>query len=327
MLLQLEYQKRSWHGLVVGRAGLDLYPQPAGCKTRDATTFSSDVGGSGGNIAIAMNRAGGQIGLISGLSDDPAGQFVRQRLQTEGIDLSLTNITQGDERTSLALAEVRQQDCEVVIYRNNASDLQMTYSPAVEQAIGQSSNLVVTGTSLITANSRKHTLAMMTHANSVGCQVWLDLDYRPWNWPDQQTTRIVYGEAAELADVLIGNEAEFNVLNDCIEAQIAHSKRKHQVMILKRGVNGCSLFTGSARLDTGIYNVSTLKPYGAGDAFLGNLIICHMATQDWQQAIEAASAAAALVVSQEGCAKAMPTPEALQQLQRQTTMQPKANWS
>ena len=80
---------RLWHGLVVGRAGLDLYPQPSGSKTRDADLFTSDVGGSGANIAVAMRRAGGKVGLISALSDDPVGEYVRQQLTNEGIDLKL----------------------------------------------------------------------------------------------------------------------------------------------------------------------------------------------------------------------------------------------
>ncbi len=326
--LRLAYpDARFWHGLVVGRAGLDLYPQPVGCKTRDATSFASDVGGSGGNIAVAMGRAGGHVGLVSALSDDPVGQFVRQRLKLEGIDLQLTATTEGDERTSLALAEIRQQDCEVVIYRNNPADLQITCDKAIQQAISQSCNLLVTGTSLISADSRHHTLAMMQHACSVGCQVWLDLDYRAWNWPDLQTTQAVYCEAADLAHVVVGNEEEFSVLNSDLEAQIEHCRTRQQIMVLKRGSGGCSLFAGPARLDTGIYPVEACKPYGAGDAFLGNLVINHMASRDWQQAIEAGSAAAALVVSRQGCASAMPSTGELQQLQQQSTITPAAKWS
>ncbi|MEY8212331.1 MAG: PfkB family carbohydrate kinase, partial [Gammaproteobacteria bacterium] len=174
---------RLWHGLVVGRAGLDLYPQPSGSKTRDADLFASDVGGSGANIAVAMRRAGGEVGLISALSDDPVGEYVQQRLKTEGIDLQLMQTTSGDERTSLAIAEERQEDCEVVIYRNNPADLRITCDETIRLAITQSSNLIVTGTSLIEPDSRNQTLEMMEHAKQNDCQVWLDLDYRPWNWP------------------------------------------------------------------------------------------------------------------------------------------------
>ena len=327
-LLNLDYkEKRLYDALVVGRAGLDLYPQPQGGKTRDAELFASDVGGSGANIAIAMKRVGGKIGLISALSDDPVGEFVRQRLDEEGVELDLTQTTYGDERTSLAIAEVRSEDCEVVIYRNNPADLKITFDENISVAISKSSNLVVTGTSLVEANSRKQTLRMMKHAQKNNCKVWLDLDYRKWNWPDQKTTQAVYQEAAEFSDVLVGNEEEFKILQENIILQIKKCNANNQLMILKRGNMGCTLFFGKDRLDTGVYHLTPLKPYGSGDAFLGNVIIKYMSSNDWQLAIETGSAAAAIVVSQQGCASAMPKIEEIELLQSKSTIKPKTIWS
>ena len=320
-------EKRHYDALVVGRAGLDRYPQPAGSKTRYAESFASDVGGSGANIAIAMRRVGGKVGLISAISDDPVGEFVRKRLDLEGVELQFMQTTFGDERTSLAIAEVRQEDCEVVIYRNNPADLRVVFDDNISLAIEQSSNLVVTGTSLIEADSRKQTLKMMAHAYKNKCKVWLDLDYRKWNWPDQETTRLVYQEAALLANVLVGNEEEFQILQEDINLQISQSGSKNQLMILKRGKDGCSLFFGEDRLDTGIYSLPALKPYGSGDAFLGNVIMNYMSSEDWQLAIEAGSAAAALVVSKQGCSSAMPKMEEIELLQKNTTIKPKTIWS
>ena len=74
------------------------------------------------------------------------------------------------------------------------------------------------------------------------CKVWLDLDYRPWNWPDQKTTRFVYQEAAGLTNVLVGNEEEFKILQEDINMQVKQCVASNQVMILKRGKSGCSLF-------------------------------------------------------------------------------------
>ena len=36
--------EKTWHCLVLGRAGLDLYPQVDGSKTRNAKGFSADMG-------------------------------------------------------------------------------------------------------------------------------------------------------------------------------------------------------------------------------------------------------------------------------------------
>jgi 5-dehydro-2-deoxygluconokinase len=306
---------------------MDLYPEPDGCKIQDAVSFSSDLGGSGGNIAVAIAKTGAKVGIITAVSNDAVGNFVRQRLQQSGVDVSLMTNTEADERTSLALAEVRNSECEVVIYRNNAADLKLRYTDSIEFAIAETSNLVVTGTSLIDPESRRHTLEIMTHANESKCQVWLDLDYRAWNWPDLETTRAVYNKAVGLAQVLIGNEEEFAVLCDDLEAQIEQCRQRAQIMILKRGHKGASLYTGKARLDSGIYPLEPLKPYGSGDAFLGNLLIHYMTSGDWLEAVDAGSAAAALVVSQRGCASAMPTPDKLKSLQHRQTMKPAAKWS
>jgi 5-dehydro-2-deoxygluconokinase len=70
-----------------------------------------------------------------------------------------------------------------------------------------------------------------------------------------------------------------------------------------------------------------MKPYGSGDAFLGNLIINYMTSGDWWQAIEAGSAAAAIVVSKQGCASAMPSLKEIQLLQKQINIKPTTVWS
>ena len=124
-----------------------------------------------------------------------------------------------------------------------------------------------------------------------------------------------------------GNDEEFAVLCDDFDIQIAQSQQRGQVLLLKRGAAGSSLYAGEARLNSGIYPLDPAKPYGSGDAFLGNLLVHYMQTGDWLEAVDAASAAAALVVSQRGCASAMPTPDQLKSLQQGHTMNPTATWS
>lgn len=317
---------RSYLALVLGRAGLDLYPMPDGGKTRDAESFSADMGGSAGLIAVAMANAGGSVGLISGLSNDAVGDFVRKRLEQAGVDTGLITTTSGGERTSLALAEVRSDDCEVVIYRNNPADLAYQVTDDTRAAIRQANNLVITGTSLIDEVSRKNTLELMQLARDNHCAVWMDLDYRPWNWPNADVTRDVYSEAADYTDVIVGNEEEFGVLTDNLEDYIVKSTSTGRIIMLKRGSAGSSLFIDNRRLDSGIYAVDALKPYGSGDAFLGNLIVALAEEQDWQKAVETGSAAAAIVVATRGCASAMPTPEQINLLRQDLMLTPASNW-
>ena len=45
----------------LGRAGMDLYPEPAGVITEEAEQFRADMGGSKANIAVALSRQGGVL--------------------------------------------------------------------------------------------------------------------------------------------------------------------------------------------------------------------------------------------------------------------------
>jgi 5-dehydro-2-deoxygluconokinase len=318
---------RQYQALVIGRAGMDLYPQPDGCKIRDAESFSTDLGGSAGNIAVAMSIAGAKIALLSALSADAVGEFVRKKLEKAGVDTSLVTTTLGNERTSLALAEVRQEDCEVVIYRNNPADLAFTLTDDIRHAIKNASHLVITGTSLIDSKSRSNIIEAINIAQLSGCVIWFDLDYRSWNWKSKEETRKVYQEVAAYCHVLIGNEEEFATLSDDLEVLIQHCQSDGQVVLLKRGSAGSSLFVGEAHLDSGIYPVTALKPFGSGDAFLGNLLVSYLKDSNWQKAIDAGSAAAALVVSRRGCASAMPSNDEVFLLQTEQAMIPAAIWS
>jgi hypothetical protein len=44
--------------LVIGRAGMDLYADPPGTTIENATAFTTALGGSSANIAVALTRQG-----------------------------------------------------------------------------------------------------------------------------------------------------------------------------------------------------------------------------------------------------------------------------
>ena len=53
-----------WSNFVLGRAGIDFYPEPAGTNMEEAKYFSADMGGSAGNIAVALARQGRHAALL-----------------------------------------------------------------------------------------------------------------------------------------------------------------------------------------------------------------------------------------------------------------------
>ena len=53
--------------LVVGRAGMDLYPFPDGTRIEYAEELVTDVGGSAGNIAVALAKQQSRVMLLAAL--------------------------------------------------------------------------------------------------------------------------------------------------------------------------------------------------------------------------------------------------------------------
>ena len=45
--------------LIIGRAGIDIYPDPPGTKTENAKKFVTHLGGSSANIPVSLTTLGG----------------------------------------------------------------------------------------------------------------------------------------------------------------------------------------------------------------------------------------------------------------------------
>jgi 5-dehydro-2-deoxygluconokinase len=301
--------------LVLGRAGMDLYPDPPGTRTEGATQFYACLGGSSGNIAAALARQGAQVSLISKLSDDAIGRFTKGELAKYGIDDRYVSLAHGDARTTLAFAETRMEDHQSVIYRNGAADFALSVDDVAQIDFSAFDALIVTGTALAAEPSRSAVFHSFEMARAAGVPVILDIDYRPYSWPSLDVAAYTYTRAAALCDVVIGNNVEFGVLAGAAAKGLARARdmaaSTAQIVVYKLGEDGATTFANGAEYRTGIYPVTALKPTGAGDAFLGSFICALANGAALRDAVLRGSAAAAIVVGRVGCAPAMPTPAEL----------------
>lgn len=299
--------------LVVGRAGMDLYPAPDGTRIETASTFVSDIGGSAGNIAVALARQGCPAGLMTAFSDDAVGRFVLARLNDYGVDTQHCKITKGLERTSLALAETIDVAPSVVIYRNNAADLAITEADADAINLSDIGAVIVTGTSLSGNPSRSAVQHLVRRAKQAEVTMILDIDYRAQAWADEAEAISVTASTAALMDVVVGNNEEFDLVADGEGRKHAVSLAESGAMVIyKMGETGCDIITAEGAESVGVFAVNALKPFGAGDAFLGGFIAAAAEGEDVSDAVRRGAATAAMVVSTRGCASAMPDSAALE---------------
>lgn len=297
--------------LVVGRAGMDLAPEPAGTAIGEARTLVATLGGSAANIAVGLARLGAPATLLTAVSDDPVGTYCLNQLADYGVDTSLVARTGGETRTSLALTEARMAGHRTVIYRNGAADLALDAAAAARADLAAFSSLVVTGTALAAEPSRGAVLELLDRAAGAGLQCVLDIDYRPYSWVSAQDAAAVLGSAAGRCEIIVGNDEEFDVLAGGTGKGMAKARHlsapENRIVIYKRGALGSLTFHTRGEFATGIWPADPLKPTGAGDSFLAAFLSAFNNGIDLPEAVLRGAASAAIVVSRPGCAPAMPT--------------------
>ena len=296
--------------LVIGRAGMDLYADPPGTRTEEAARFTSALGGSAANTAVALTRLGCRAAIVTCVADDAIGRFCLNELDRYGVDRRHVRAVGGEARNSLAVVETRVEDHQSVIYRNGAADFEMTAADVEAVDYAAFSGLIATGTVLAAEPSRSAALRAFELARAAGVPLILDIDYRPYSWRSGRDAAEVCGRAAAMCDVIVGNDVEFGVLAGDAAQGLAAARALVAggagVAIYKMGEKGAITITPGEEFATGIFPVAVLKPTGAGDSFLGALIAALAAGRPLREAVLRGAAAAAIVVGRVACAPAMP---------------------
>lgn len=297
--------------VIIGRAGMDFYPDPPGTRTEDATHFFACLGGSSANIGVAITRLGGKADLVTCVSDDAIGRFALNQLDHYGVGRAHVRSVGGEARNSLAVVESRIEDHQSVIYRNGAADFQMTTADVEAVDYAAYDALITTGTVFAAEPSRSAAFRAFDLARAAGLPLIFDIDYRPYSWPSAQVAADVYSRAGALCDMIVGNDVEFGFMAGDYAKGLDMARdlvaRGAKLAVYKMGEKGAITITPDGEITTGIYPTEALKPTGAGDSFMGGLVAGLAAGKSVRDAVLQGSAAAAMVVARVGCAPAMPT--------------------
>ena len=299
---------------VFGRAGMDMFADPAGTKAQEAQTFRADLGGSSANICAGLAKLGSAASLITSVSDDAVGRFALNRLAHYGVDTSFIRVLGGEYRLSLAVYESCIEDFQNVIYRNGAVDFQVTKDDMDRVDYTRFSAAITAGTVFAAEPSRGATFRAFENARKAGLPVIFDIDYRPYSWPSPEVAADVLSRAGEESDLIVGNDEEFGFMAGGIEHGLDKARElaaKGKMVIYKMGEGGAVTFADGQEIRTGIYPVTAVKPNGAGDSFMAGLLSSLADGHGLRDAVLRGSACASIVVSQPGCAPAMPTTEQL----------------
>ena len=296
--------------VVIGRAGVDLYPLQTGVGLEDVATFGKFLGGSPTNVAVAVARLGHPVIALTGVGDDSFGRFVRQEMVRLGVSDEYV-ITASQLATPVTFCELFPPDhFPLYFYRQpTAPDLQLRAADLPLQVIRDAALCWVSVTGLSEEPSRAAHHAALAARRGAGHTV-LDLDYRPTFWSGAGAATEQIRRCLPQVTVAVGNLAECEVAvgeSDPDRAADALLAAGVQLAVVKQGPEGTLAKTRTERLVAPAVPVEVVNGLGAGDAFGG--FLCHGLLSGWslERTIAGASAAGAIVASRLECSTAMPT--------------------
>jgi len=314
--------------ITMGRATIDLYAQDIGVPFEKIKSFAAYVGGSPTNIAVGARRLGLDVALISGVGEDPVGDFVLAFLSEEQIDTEFIT-RKPTARTGAALLGIERPDLTpLVYYRDNAADIQLTIDDVKAAPLAECKAFEFAGTNLSQEPSRSATLFAVELAKSAGASVIMDLDLRADQWGDVRAFGLMVRSVLPLVDIAIGTEEEIKavVMESAEQLSITHSQvtapeisgdldtallalleRGLEALVVKHGSKGSSVhLQGGEVIHAAGFSVEVYNVLGAGDAFASGLIYGRLKGWDWYRAARMGNACGAIIVTRHGCANFMP---------------------
>lgn len=278
-----------------GEAMVRFSPPPLQ-RLEQAATLEASVGGSELNVAVLAARLGVASRWVSRLPDNALGHMIEARASEQGVNAHVDWTADG--RVGLYFVETRGARISSVLYDRAGSAISKVTPGSIDWAsifAGARWYHVSGITPALSDGAAKVTTESLVAAKKAGLTVSYDLNYRSKLWSAKQA-RAVQEPLLEHVDMLIAGEEDARVIFGAESAETLAQRFGIGAVAITRRDNPCS---ASVAADGKVYSaprfeVETVDPIGAGDAFVGGLIVSRLEGRGWDDAFRFATATAAL---------------------------------
>jgi 2-dehydro-3-deoxygluconokinase len=268
-------------------------------RLETARELNARSAGSAGATAVAAQRLGADATWMTKLPDSPLGHRVNDGLAGKGIETEVVWSDEGrqgtyflEHGTTPRGTGVHYDLADTAFSRTTAGEFDL-------DVIRDARGFYVTGiTPAISDTVRETTANLLGTARKSGTTIAFDVNYRSNLWRPERAHETLT-QLFPAVDVLIvpARDAR-NVLgyqND--PPQIAHqiaADYDFTTVVVTRGERGALAWHDSVVHEHDGYDAETVEPVGAGDAFSGAFVARRLAGDDIREALDYATATAAL---------------------------------
>jgi tagatose kinase len=241
-------------------------------------------------------RLGHSAGIIGGVGDDDFGRCLLGRLRRDGVECPHVSVVPG-QATAVAFVTYRSDGSRQFIYHIGNTPAAMSTAPDLSE-LGQPSFFHVMGCSLFASDAfRSEILKVVAGLAAKGTRISFDPNIRVELLGGRGLGEVVR-PVMEVCAVLQPGLGELLALagEPTVERSVARlfQNSRLELIALKRGAEGCTVFTRERSFSLGVFAVKSIDPTGAGDAFDAGLLCGILEGRALEECARLATAAAAL---------------------------------
>jgi sugar/nucleoside kinase (ribokinase family) len=281
--------------LCLGEAIVDLICERELAEPGEADQFVPHPGGALANVAVAARREGAEVALLGGVGDDAWGNWLRERLWHEGVDVHWLETLEGLVTPVAFVTFNWDREPSFAVYGESIAATIGAAAAHLDEAMAAAGGLVFGSNTLVGEPEREVTLRARRAALDRAVPILFDPNLRPNRWRDMKRARDLCRDLVEGTTVVRVNGWEGRELTG--ESEPVQAAEALVALGAKLGVvtgpEG-AVVRGAAEGTVPSVTVDVVSPLGAGDAFMGALAAGLEALQwDPSRAVEALPAACA----------------------------------
>lgn len=247
-------------------------------------------------------RLGIPSGIFGGVGEDGFGKLILDRLEKDGVDCRFV-LRSDSGSTAVAFVMYRNDGSRNFIFHIGNTPAVQVLAP-VKVPTAKPSFFHVMGCSLTINDSfRQEIIKTMKLFLAAGARICFDPNIRP-ELLGGKSLRAVIDPVMKNCSVLMPGVEELLLIsgqNEVGQAVITLFKNpKLEIIALKKGKNGSSIYTRGKRFDFGVYDVTPVDPTGAGDCFDGAFLVGLVQGKSIGDCAKMATAAASLNTAVKG---------------------------
>jgi fructokinase len=226
------------------------------------------------NVAVMAARAGAAVRLAGGAGADEWGQWLRERLIAEEVDVSMFELLDG-RRTVVALVAVDGEGSpHYDLYGDAFGTVEDAVGDRVDRAVEDAGALVISSTTLAEPEERALTMRARERALELDRPVVFDANLRPDRWRSRADAAASANACVARALLVTVSAAEATWMSgedDPEAAATALLKAGARLVVVTLGSDG-AILRGELRANVPGASAHALSTVGAGDALAGTLV-------------------------------------------------------